>query len=348
MHGKSWRRAGAIGSVGVAVVFLVSGCGGGSASASPSTVPPASATATAIATATPAATATSAATSTAAPTATPAATAGASASPTPAPGGAATLDAPATVGAATEFAVSWTGPNAQGDYVALMASGALKWTKEPYFYTTVGSPGKLVAPTTAGAYELWYVAADETILARRPFTVAPFQGSLEAAATVAAGTSFNVTWTGPDGPRDYVTIVAAGVAKWTTEPYFYTSVGSSGALIAPMTAGDFELLYVTGASDSTMVRRPITVTPLQITLQAPATVTKGSTFTVTWTGPDGPRDYVTIVPAGSPVGTYLSYAYTADGSPATLTAPGAAGKYEIWYASDRVTGIFKSIPIVVK
>jgi Ca-activated chloride channel family protein len=69
---------------------------------------------------------------------------------------------------------------------------------------------------------------------------------------------------------------------------------------------------------------------------------------VTWTGPDGPGDYVTVVPAGSPEGTYLFYAYTANGSPATLTAPETPGNYEIWYASDRVEGTFKSIPIAVR
>ena len=341
MQRNSWRRAGAIGTVGVAVMILASGCGGGSTSASPTTVPTATAAGPASAgpaSAAPAATASATAT----------ATVGASASPTLTQGGEATLDAPATVEGGTEFTVSWTGPNAQGDYVALMASGALKWTDEPYFYTNGGNPGKLVASTTAGAYELWYVGADDTVLTRRPITVTPFQGTLAAPATVAAGTSFEVAWTGPNGPRDYVTIVAVGTDRWTTENYFYTSDGNPGALIAPMAAGEYELWYVTGASDSTMVRRPIAVTPLEITLQAPAVVTNGSTFEVKWTGPDGPRDYVTIVPAGSPEGTYASYAYTADGNPATLTAPGTPGNYEIWYASDRVKGIFKTIPIVVR
>jgi Ca-activated chloride channel family protein len=229
-----------------------------------------------------------------------------------------------------------------------MASGADKWTKEPYFYTSGGNPGKLVAPTTAGDYELWYVDRDDKILARRPITVTPFVGTLAGPATVAAGTSFTVTWTGPDGPKDYVTIVAVGAARWTSESYFYTSSSNPGELVAPIVAGAYELRYVTGTSDSVMARRPITVTPLEITLKAPATIVKGNAFQVTWTGPDGPRDYVTIVPAGSPAGTYLSYAYTANGNPATITAPETHGNYEVWYASDRVPGIFKSIPIIVK
>jgi Ca-activated chloride channel family protein len=259
-----------------------------------------------------------------------------------------TLDGPATIDGGRQFPISWTGPNAQGDYVAIMASGAERWTNEPYVYAKDGSPAKLVAPTKPGSYELWYVAKDETILARRPITVTDFVGSLDGPATVPAGTVFKVSWTGPDGPRDYVTILPASADKWTTESYFYTADGSPGTLVAPMKEGAYELRYVTGTSDAQMVRRPITVSPLAITLQAPASVAHDSAFQVTWTGPNGPRDYITIVPAGAPVGAYTSYAYTADGNPVTITAPSTAGNYEVRYASDRVTGIFKSIPIVVK
>ncbi len=372
MRTMSLRRVGMVGSVGVIAMLLVAGCGGAATSASPSTAPAAAATAnasptataeataeaTAAPTATPAPTVAATATvppvvtappaATASPTATAAATAAATASPSLAPTGTATLDAPATVEGGAQFTISWTGPDAPGDYVALMASGALTWTNEPYFYTTNGNPGKLVAPTTPGDYELWYADEKDTILGRRPITVTPFKGTLAAVAKVAAGSTFKVTWTGPDGPRDYVTIVAVGVDRATSESYFYTTNGNPGKLLAPITTGAYELWYVTGTTSTTMVRRPITVTPLEITLKAPTAVTKGRQFKVTWTGPNGPGDYLTIVPAGSPAGTYLSWAYTANGSPATLTAPAKAGKYEIWYASDRVKGILKSRPILVR
>lgn len=102
-----------------------------------------------------------------------------------------------------------------------------------------------------------------------------------------------------------------------------------------------------GADDTIFARRPIIVTPYEITLVAPDQVAAGADFEVKWTGPDGPSDYITIVPAGSPEGTYTDYAYTASGSPITLTAPTTAGAYEIWYASDRVEGTFESRPIRV-
>jgi hypothetical protein len=88
------------------------------------------------------------------------------------------------------------------------------------------------------------------------------------------------------------------------------------------------------------------VRPYVVTLDAPDEVNAGAQFEVEWTGPDGPSDYITIVPAGSAEGAYLSYAYTRDGSPATLTAPDDPGAYEIWYASD--LGTYASIDITVR
>jgi Ca-activated chloride channel family protein len=262
--------------------------------------------------------------------------------------GPAAITAPDEVETGVEFEVAWTGPNEPGDYITLVAEGATEWTNEDYFYTNGAvSPGRLTAPAAAGSYELWYVAADETILARRPIELTPFQGSLQAPAEVTGNTEFEVTWQGPNGPGDYVTIVKAGATRWTNEDYFYTSTGNPGKLLAPIEAGAYEVWYVLGVDDSVQARRPIAVIAPEVTLDAPDSVARGATFEVAWTGPNGPGDYVTIVPEGSTPGTYLSYDYTTAGSPATLTAPDAVGRYEIWYAAGAGDVTLLSIPIVV-
>jgi Ca-activated chloride channel family protein len=323
MQASHSHRTGAL-AASFAVLLLISACGsGGKASTAPSEAASPS-------------TAASAAASTAA-------------GPSSQPTGEAALDAPAEVAAGAQFEVAWSGPNANGDYVTIVAAGAEKWTNEPYFYTNAASPGKLVAPVADGDYELWYVSgADDTIMVRRDIKVTSFVGTLDGPSEVEAGTTFEVAWTGPNGPSDYVTIVAVGASQWTDEPYFYTSAGSTGELVAPIESGDYELWYVTGNDRNPRLREPITVTPYVVTLQAPASVKAGADFSVTWTGPDGPSDYITIVLAGSAPGTYNDYAYTSGGSPLTITAPDAPGSYEIWYASDRVKNlVFKSIPIIV-
>ena len=75
------------------------------------------------------------------------------------------------------------------------------------------------------------------------------------------------------------------------------------------------------------------VTPFSASVTGPADAATGATFAVEWTGPDGPGDYITIAPAGSPEGTYLSYFYTYAGPKGTLTAPDESGDYEIRYVT---------------
>ena len=342
---NGWRRLGVVGTI-VSAGF-VSACGSSGATV---TVQSSVTTSTVAATTTSSTVVAAATTSTKPAPTTIVTTSTVAATTTIGSTGEANLDGPAEVGAGAKFAVNWTGPTKPGDYVTIVAAGAAKWTNEPYFYATTGaSPGSLVAPIKDGAYALWYVSgATDTILARSAITVTPFSGALGGPAEVEAGSSFDVAWNGPNGPGDYVTIVAAGTVKWTNESYFYTNSGNPGKLVAPVVAGDYVLWYVTGADDATMANQPITVTPYTVTLNAPGQVQHSATFQVVWTGPNGPSDYITIVPAGSPPDTYLSYAYTATGSPVTLTAPDIPGNYEVWYASDRVKGIvFGRINIAV-
>lgn len=323
-------------ALAVAIVAVVAGC----SSAAPATVAP-SVAPSAVASVAP----------TPSPVASAAATPVASATPsaTPAPSGPASLDAPASVGVGQPFEVVWTGPNAAKDYITIVALGATKWTNEVYAYTSEGSPAKLAAPTKVGDYEIWYVSgADQLPTARRPIAVSTFAGTIDAPAEVMGGAPFKVTWTGPNGPGDYITVVAAGAARWTNESFFYTKDANPGTLVPGLKAGAYEVWYVTGNDPAPQARRPLTVTPTVISLEFPVRVKAGATFKVAWTGPNGPSDYLTIVPKGSKDGTYTNYAYTAAGSPATLLAPDSPGDYEIWYASDRVPGVFARSSIIVE
>ena len=84
-------------------------------------------------------------------------------------------------------------------------------------------------------------------------------------------------------------------------------------------------------------RLPITVTPLSVRLEAPTEVSREEGFEVHREGPDGERDYITIVPVGTEPGVFTHYRYTRQGSPLSLKAPEEAGRYELRYQSDRVT-----------
>jgi Ca-activated chloride channel family protein len=332
------------------VALFVVACGG-AAPATPTPTPAVTPSPSSAATASPTAAATEGATPSGAPaTPTLGATPGATATQSPGPviTGPAGLDAPDTVPAATQFQVNWTGPNGLGDFVTIVAKGATEWTDEAYFDTATGTPGLLIAPKDAGDYELWYVnGADKSIATRRPILVTPFVATITGPASVPAGTQFTADWTGPNAPGDYITILAAGTPTWTNENWTYTSYGTPAQLVAPLEAGSYELAYVI-REGTVMLRVPITVAPTTSSVSAPASANKSTSISVAWTGPNGPGDYITIVPAGAPEGSYTSYAYTSSGTPATITGPDTAGNYEIRYVYGTTGQTLSSTPIQIK
>ncbi|MGI8518789.1 MAG: hypothetical protein ACR2ME_10735 [Acidimicrobiia bacterium] len=262
--------------------------------------------------------------------------------------GEAALDFEGDIQAGTEFDVTWTGPDNDRDFVTIVAEGAREGAFEDYFYTSDGATGSLYAPTEAGDYEIRYVdGATNATAASSPTSITGRVITLELPVTVVAGTAFEVSWEAIQASGDYITIVPADARGGTYEDYFYMEDGPTGTLIAPITEGDYEIRYVSGLDSATMAASAIAVSPLEITIDAPATIAPGSEFEVNWTGPDGPGDYLTIVPEGAEPNVYLSYAYTSSGSPLTLVAPEEAGEYEVRYRSDRVEGVFLTVPITV-
>jgi Ca-activated chloride channel homolog len=261
------------------------------------------------------------------------------------------LDAPDEAAAGSAIEITWSGPGNPGEYVTIVPAGSPVGTYREYRYMRDGNPLRLSAPPIAGDYEIRYATegvSPNPTLASRPLRVVASEITLDAPETVGAGTQFTVRWTGPDGPSDYVTIVPVGSPDGTYLSYAYTSGGPALTLAAPPEPGAYELRYASDRVRGTFARRPITVEAVSITLDAPDVVEAGASFTVRWTGPDGPSDYITIVAAGARDGAYLSYAYTSRGPEVVLTAPSEPGSYEIRYASDRVSGTFARRPITVR
>lgn len=67
------------------------------------------------------------------------------------------------------------------------------------------------------------------------------------------------------------------------------------------------------------------------TLQAVDRAVQGSVIEVTWTGPAGPGDYITAVPAAEEDGKYGQYTSVSAGSPLRLTLPMSTGQHELRY-----------------
>ncbi|WP_407571403.1 vWA domain-containing protein [Deinococcus altitudinis] len=269
---------------------------------------------------------------------------------------AASLKAPPELVAGSPVTVTWTGPNNARDYVTIVAKGAAEGSYLDYKYTGTGNPLTLATPVQEGDYELRYASdADGKTQASLPIHLRLAAYSLQAQASAVGGGSLQVKWSGPNTSGEYVTVVKKGAAVGSYTSYFYTRDGNPGTLKLPTEPGEYELRYSTeGQSPNpTLFSLPLTITAPQgnaaYSLQAPASTTGGAEIQVKWSGPNNTGDYVTVVPAGAPVGTYTQYFYTRDGNPGKLKLPFAPGDYELRYSTEGVSpnATLFSLPIRV-
>lgn len=244
---------------------------------------------------------------------------------------AASLDAPAQGAAGANVVVKWTGPANERDYIAI---GNAERPYIVYEYTRNGSPVTIRAPDADGDYELRYFLGNgDKVIATRKLTIGKVSGSVSAPAQVNAGASFQVKWQGPNNPQDFITIVKAGAPDKQYAHYEYTSKGNPVQLRAPDAPGEYEVRYLTGQSYATVASTKITVGAVNASVQGPTEAVAGSTFSVSWKGPNNANDYIAIVPKGAMEGTTVHYEYTARGNPVKVLAPLQAGEYELWYAT---------------
>lgn len=244
----------------------------------------------------------------------------------------ATLEAPAGVVLGSEFAVVWTGPDNQNDYITIVPVGTPDEKYGDYADTSTGSSVTLTAPIEMGDAEVRYVTGQgHKVLARRPIRVVAAEVSLSASGEAVAGTTIEVVWTGPDNRGDYITVVPADMADGRYGNYTNTSAGSPLKLLVPIMAGDAELRYVTGQGGKVLARRAIKIVAADVALEAAAQCVAGGEVSVTWTGPDNPGDYITLVPKGTADGQYAGYQNTSAGSPLTVKSPKEAGEAELRY-----------------
>ena len=259
------------------------------------------------------------------------------------------LETPAEVAAGAGFAVSWTGPDDEGDYVTIVEAGAQQGAYLSYAYTNSGTPLSLRALDSPGSYEIRYVdGASKDILVSAPITVTEVEARLDAPGEAGAGADFAVSWTGPASDGDYVTIVEAGAQQGSYLSYVYTTSGTPVTLTASETPGAYEVRYVMGQSKRILASTPISITAVEATLSVSDLIMVEAPIDVTWTGPANDGDYITLVEAGTPEGTYGDYTYARDGSPLTVRAPETPGLYELRYVMGQSKRILASTPVTVR
>lgn len=248
-----------------------------------------------------------------------------------------TLDAPDSVEAGAPIVIAWTGPANSGDGVVIARpdqSGAIYVVRSG---TDAGAPARLVAPGEPGAYEIRYVLRAQRVVAvTRPLVVTAPDINFVAPSAVPAGGRFTFEWSGPANAGDYFTIARPDQSGALYVERALPDGGSPATIRAPGAPGEYELRYILQAQRTVAHAVPLTVEPVAVTLDAPASAPAGSTITVAWTGPDNPGDAVTLARPDQSAALYVGRARArADaGAPAELVAPEEPGTYELRYVLD--------------
>jgi len=280
----------------------------------------------------------------------------------------AVLSAPSRIAPGSEFEISWQGPDAPGDFIAIAGLDAPAASFLAYARTSVGSPAVLTAPGE-GEYELRYISAvGLTVLARVPLSVGtePAQAGITAPSEVEAGAGLVVSITDPGEPADYITIVETGAPDAAFGPYARLKGALEVSLTAPDTAGNYEIRQIQASGQKVLARAPLAVlepaaaetapaasettsgsaatgetetaeaaalpaAPPHATLMALVAVDPTHGFRVAWTGPAAVGDRIAVLPRGADPAAALDSQPVGAGSPTSLTAPDAPGEYEIVY-----------------
>ncbi|QYX58250.1 VWA domain-containing protein [Roseovarius sp. SCSIO 43702] len=257
-----------------------------------------------------------------------------------------TLTAPDTVVAGAALQVGWSEVVAQGDYVTFAAPEMESEDYISFNSTDDRDEAELRAATRPGMYELRYIhAATGDILGTRAIEVVPHAITLTAPDSTATGARFDVAWTNASHYSDYVTIVPQGAEEGSYGDYLTVQENETGSLLAPSEPGLYEVRYLFNIDDTTAVARPIEVTDVSVTLDAPATALVGQEITVGWSDPIDERDYVTIVAAGADEGSYTNYTRVQSAREGKLTMLPEPGLYEIRYILNEGRRTIASVPI---
>ncbi|MGE9267823.1 MAG: vWA domain-containing protein [Verrucomicrobiales bacterium] len=261
----------------------------------------------------------------------------------------ASVKGPEKVVAGSNVKVAWTGPDNQGDYITIVSKETEEGKYGRYNYTRRGTPLDVLAPITPGACEIRYMSGQGgKVLARADIEVTKAEVTLQAEERCTVGNSVKVTWTGPANKNDYITIVPKDYEDGKYAKYEYTRRGSPLKVLAPVTAGECEIRYMTGDGGKVLARLPILVDEAKVILKAPETTGIGTPVSIEWSGPANPNDFISIVPKDYEDGKHAKYEYTRRGSPLKVLAPVEPGECEIRYMSGQGGVVFARRAITVQ
>ena len=280
------------------------------------------------------------------------------------------LTAPDEVAMASRITVGWTGPGARFDEVQVFdpsARGGDGQVIDSQRVTTDQGAAQrqatVVAPAVPGDYHLRYYNGDNRkVLVTRPLRVVAAEVSLEAPASVPMASRVTIGWTGPGARFDEVQLfdpaAKNGDGRLVDSQRVTTDKGAAqrqATVVAPAVPGDYELRYYNGDNRTVLATRPITVTAIEVTLQAPDRAAVDSPITVRWTGPGANFDNIEIHdPAARNGEGQLVVNRRVVNDPGyaqrqvTLRTPKVAGTYQLRYYNGDNRAVLATRPLIVE
>jgi Ca-activated chloride channel family protein len=206
-------------------------------------------------------------------------------------------------------------------------------------------PSQLLDAVRWGVLESEDPGADAAAADPTPTAV---PATLTAPSEIAAGAEIELTWSGPEGAEDFLSIARTGSTDDDYIDWARVDEGNPTRFTAPLQPGTYELRYVDGETGEVRVRSSLEVVAPPIELRAPVTATAGLRFEVAWNVNSAAGEFVAITRRGPTNTPYLDWATTATGSPVTLAAPTRPGIYEIRYYARGGLEILDRVEIEVR
>lgn len=169
----------------------------------------------------------------------------------------------------------------------------------------------------------------------------PASATLKAPATSVAANRFNVTFTGPGTPQDWVGFAPKGAdgLAYVAESGSWRAVsGTSGevTLRAPSVPGTYELRYVSpGRKAAVLATQPVTVTPATSAVRGPREAMASDAVMIEADGPYAEDHWIGFALKGTEAGAYVGSSWVrpdpSGSTRARIPVPDEPGDYELRY-----------------
>ncbi len=241
--------------------------------------------------------------------------------------------------------VTWQGPGNKGDFVSVHAVNGDVWGINSANVDD-GNPLKLRMPGEPGQYEIRYQLAEERkIIHRQPIEVVAAQVALDFPQQAEIGEVISIIWSGPNNDGDFISVKESGGDVWGINSEG-THIGSPLKLRMPHEPGNYEIRYQLAEEREVILRQPITVVDVEVTITAPTSAEIGEVIEFTWTGPDNEGDFLSVKEAGGDVWGINSEG-THVGRSMKLRMPHLPGDYELRYQLAQERAVIHRVPITI-